>query len=584
MRKFPLYLYPILLSLGLSACAGLAVQDQPPSDKATVQPIPAAATQDLIPEPQLPSHELSGDLLYQILEAEVALQRRHFDVASARFLQLAEATRDPRLAERAAQVSAFIRDDDATLRAASLWADLEPERSEAHQMMVVAAIRNSRLEIAMMHMEVLMSQTEAPLEERFELMANLLSREHDLQEAVRLMEGFVSGRQGEPDALFAYSNLAAQAGQLTEALDAIDQALVLRPDWHVAILHRARILHTQDRTDEAMDYLGQSVDAYPEQTQLRAAYARMLTDTGRHEESIVHYETLSELVSPNTEILYTLGLIHLQLDRLDEAGEYLNRVREAADHSIEVDYYLGWLEEKRGDFEKARHYYSRVAPGTESWFEARIRMAIVMSEMGDISGARFQLHELRKQQPAREKRLYQIEGEVLRKAGNPEQGVDVLTRALENHPGDFDLLYSRALLAERADRLDIVEEDLRYIIERDPAHADALNALGYTLADRTDRYREAYDLIQRALELKPDNYAILDSMGWVLYKLGNHEEAIDYLRRALEMEHNYEVAAHLGEVLWVVGEKEEALDVWERALEAFPDEEMLQDVMQRFVE
>lgn len=576
MRIFPLSFLLAPLLLGLSACSSLAVHERP---DAAASPAAAAGAAD-----SLPPQDLSGELLYQILEAEIALQRQHFDVAVSRYLQLADATRDPRFAERAAQVAAFIRDDHATLQAATLWVQLEPGRSDAHQMMVVAAIRIGLLETAMEHMEVLLSSTDAPPEERFELMASLLSREHDLPEAVRLMQGFVQTRQDDPDALIAYGNLAMRAGKPDEALTAIDQALELRPEWFSAILLRVRIMQLQDRPDEALDYLADAVERHPGDARLRMTYARMLMDVQRFDEAIIHYEILAESVSPNTEILFTLALVHLQLDRLDQAEQYLFRVRDSGDHNVDLDYYLGWLEEKRGNGAVAIDHYGRVMAGSENYVEARIRMAIVMAGEGDVGGARQLLQELRMQQPALQKRLFQIESELLRQAGQPKAGMDVLTAALDAFPGDFGLLYSRALLAERVDRIDIVEQDLRYIIERDPGHADALNALGYTLADRTDRYREAYDYISRAFELKPDSYAILDSMGWVLYRLGNLEEALRYLRQAHEMQHDHEIAAHLGEVLWVSGKRDEAIEIWERALEAFPDEPMLRDVMQRFVD
>jgi tetratricopeptide (TPR) repeat protein len=194
------------------------------------------------------------------------------------------------------------------------------------------------------------------------------------------------------------------------------------------------------------------------------------------------------------------------------------------------------------------------------------------------------LQALRAEEPGQQKRLYQVEAELLQRADMQEEAMSVLSVALELFRGDFDLLYARALLAERMNRLDITESDLRQILASEPDHVDALNALGYTLADRTDRYREAYDYIHRALELHPDNNAILDSMGWVLYRLGNYEEAIHYLRRSLAIKHDHEVAAHLGEVLWVSGARDEAMAVWQRALELSPDDELLRATMQRFVQ
>lgn len=579
MRRFPRYFFLVLFSLGLTACSNLAIQDRP-----VVAASPVAETSSIGATPALPTLELSGQLLYQILEAEIALQRQHYPVAVSRFLQLAQTTRDPRFAERAAQIAAFIHDDPALLAASRLWVEIDPDSSDANQMMVVAAIRNSKLELALKHMEIVLSSADGPLEERFELMAGLLSREHDLEEAVRLMEQFVSTRQDDPDALYAYGNLALRAGDLERANTAAQRALELRPGSFGAIQLQFRVLQMQGRQDEAGAFLAAAVANNPVDTRLRISYARLLMDSRRYEEAIAQYELLVDEVAPNTEILYTLALVHLQLEHFDDAETYLLRVRDAGDHSGDLNYLFGWIEENRGKDQEATSYYSRVPTGDESHVEARVRLAILSAKQGDITAARQNLNDLRLQYPAHQRRLYQIEVELLNQAGQPDTGMDVLTTALEHFPGDFTLLYTRALMAEAAGRIDIVEHDLRYIIERDPKHADALNALGYTLADRTDRYKEAYDYITRALDLKPDSYAILDSMGWVLYRLGNNEEAITYLRRSLELHHDHEVAAHLGEVLWVSGETEEAIRIWERALKEFPDDNKLREVMKRFME
>ncbi len=576
MRRIPLYFSLVLFALGLSACSSLAVQEEPASAPVAGGEAPVS--------PGSPGQDLSGELLYQILEAEIALQRQHYDVAIVRFQHLAESTRDPGFAERAAQIAAFVRDDPATFAAASLWIEIDPDNSDAQQMMVVAAIRNGMLETALHYVEIVLSGADGPVEERFEMMAGLLTREHDLEEALRLMERFVSTRQDDAAALFAYGNLALRAGDLERASDAVERALDLRPNWHGAILMQVRVLQMQGRQGEALQFLSDAVDRNLTDTRLRMTYARMLMEHQRYDEAIVQYEVLADELAPNTEILFTLAMVHLQLEHFDEAGIYLMQTRDAGDHAGDLNYYFGWIAERRGNKAEAMSFYERVPSSDETWFEARVRLAIVSAGEGDIAAARQVLQQLRMQQPARQKRLYQIESELLRQAGQHEVGLDVLTAALTVFPGDFDLLYARALIAERADRIDIVEEDLRFIIERDPDHADALNALGYTLADRTDRYGEAYEYISRALELKPDSFAILDSMGWVLYRLGNHEEAIEYLRRSLAMQHDHEVAAHLGEVLWVTGNTEEAVEIWERALEEFPDEPHLREVMRRFME
>ncbi|MGB5733385.1 MAG: tetratricopeptide repeat protein, partial [Thiohalocapsa sp.] len=183
--------------------------------------------------------------------------------------------------------------------------------------------------------------------------------------------------------------------------------------------------------------------------------------------------------------------------------------------------------------------------------------------------------------PADVTTFYLIEGELLRERDLEQQAIAVYSAALDQAPDNPDLLYARAMLAVGMDRVDLLEQDLRRILTADPDHVDALNALGYTLADRTDRFSEAQSLIERALQLRPDEPAILDSMGWVLYRMGNAKDAEPYLRQALEGVFDAEIAAHLGEVLWVLDKQDEARDVWERALAEDPKHEYLLRTMGR---
>ncbi len=207
---------------------------------------------------------------------------------------------------------------------------------------------------------------------------------------------------------------------------------------------------------------------------------------------------------------------------------------------------------------------------------------MLLAKQDKLDSAREHLHAIRSRNSKEGVRLYLVESELLIEADRHADARGVYDHALAEHPEDSDLLYARAMLAEKMDRLDLLEEDLRSIISREPNNAQALNALGYTLADRTDRYQEAYEFISRALEIKPDDYYILDSMGWVLYRLGRHQEALEYLRRAAGLTDDSEVAAHLGEVLWVTGDKAGAHKVWESALETTPDDERLLELMKRY--
>ncbi len=211
----------------------------------------------------------------------------------------------------------------------------------------------------------------------------------------------------------------------------------------------------------------------------------------------------------------------------------------------------------------------------ENATNARVRIAGIYAERGEVEQAREILQQLRDQYPEGAATLYLIEGELLREQDLTQQAVDVYTDGLLAKPDDPDLLYARAMLAVAMDRVDLLEQDLRRILTADPDHVDALNALGYTLADRTERFDEAQSLIERALQLRPDEPAILDSMGWLLFRKGDAQSAEPYLRQALEGVFDAEIAAHLGEVLWMLDKKDEARQIWNRALAEDPKHEYL---------
>lgn len=577
MRSSTSILFAGVLCAAVSACSNLGVRGQ----AAAPAPVPATAESLPVSGPELPPVELTGELLYQILEAEIALQRRYYDVAGARYLELAEATRDPRFAEVATKIAIFSRDDANAMRAASLWAETDPSQLEARQMIVVASIRAGELDTALQHAEPLLDPRAAGEGDAFRLAASLMNREEDVLSAMQMLERFVAAHGDNSAAYFYYAQFAQRVGQLSKAEEAIDRCLALQPGAVEAIGLRVRILQQQKREEEALNYLAETVRRFPEDTRIGLMYARMLVDARRLEEAIVQYERLLGQISPNTDVLLALGMINLQLNRLSEAEKYLLQVAQDEERGSDARFYLGWLEEGRNNVDAAIGYYSAVAGGN-LYLDARIRIAVLLAGQDRMDEARAMLDALRAELPDQRKRLYQVEAEILRGAGQGEEAMRVLSVALEAFPGDFDLLYLHAMTAETLGQLDVAENDLRAVLERDPNNVDALNAFGYILADRTDRYEEAYVYIQRALALNPQSNAILDSMGWVLYRLGDHKGAIKYLRRSLEIKQDHEVSAHLGEVLWVSGEHKEAIDVWEQALELFPDDKLLIDVMKRF--
>jgi len=283
----------------------------------------------------------------------------------------------------------------------------------------------------------------------------------------------------------------------------------------------------------------------------------------------------------DADTIYAVALLALQTNRLEEAETYLMRVLELRPDNDQARIYLGQTLEQNKRFAEAARWYGEVGPG-EHYFEARSRLAIVTARLGNVAQARALLQAVPAETDQQRVQLVLAEEQVLRDAKQYQEALKVLNAALMHLPGSHELLYARALVAERLDMLALVESDLRAVLARDPKNVNALNALGYTLADRTERYAEAEALLKQALEQRPDDPFILDSWGWLQYRMGNTAEAIRHLKRALSVRGDAEIAAHLGEVLWVTGDRREAESVWTRALRDEPDSEVLRNVIRKF--
>jgi tetratricopeptide (TPR) repeat protein len=314
---------------------------------------------------------------------------------------------------------------------------------------------------------------------------------------------------------------------------------------------------------------------------LRSAYAKLLVEAKDYPAALAEYRALRRKAPDDTEILLTTGLVAMQAEDWGEAREAWNALITTGEHADEGRYFLAQTEELADRPEVALELYRQVIDGPFR-IDAGTRLAVLAAKSGRVVEARERLAQLRLVAPDRAVDLYLAEADLLRKHGSPEEVRQLYDTALKNHPDNVELLYSKALLAAEQGRVDDAEAGFKRVLAKEADHADALNALGYTLADVTDRHQEALGYVKRALELKPDNPAFLDSMGWVQYRMGNHAAALDYLRRAYASLKDGEVAAHLGEVLWVTGERDEALRVWSEAEQREPDNAVLRATIQRF--
>jgi tetratricopeptide (TPR) repeat protein len=411
-------------------------------------------------------------------------------------------------------------------------------------------------------------------------MIRLLAREQDKDGALEVVQRFLVRHPDDSAGLYAHSQLALRAGKLDEAEKAIDRLLQLRPELTQAIILRSRILYGSGREAEALDYLGQMVKDNGKDLELRVAYGRMLVDVDRPEEAQVQFKKILKAQPDNDDITFAAALVALRLEQPKDAEAYFLTLNRKGVRVDETSYYLGRIEEVRGNLKGAIQWYDKVDRG-DNYLNAQTRSALLQARLGDVEAARARLGAVQARMPDQSQRLYLVEGDILRDIERYDEAMQVYDHALQEIPDSTELLYARAMVAEKLGRIDWLERDLLAIIEREPDNVDALNSLGYTLADRTNRFDEAETYVKQALVLRPDSFYILDSMGWVQYRKGDLPEALKYLRRAMELGKDAEVAAHLGEVLWVSGDREAARAAWKLGLEYAPDNKSLLAVIKR---
>ena len=545
-------------------------------------PKPAVAPERMAPTAELPKLDLTRDILFQYLVSEIAGQRGESGLASEGMLGLAKSTHDPRLARRAAEVALQSRREPQALAAAELWLQLDPEESKAEQAVAALLLNSGRLEEAKPYLEHLLAGEGSNVGGALLHLNQMLSRQQDKAAVLALVQQLAAPYLNRAEAHFAIAHAAWSAGMDDVALREIREAGRLRSDWEAAALFQGQILQRVSAAD-AMAYYRNLLDDKPRLQEIRLAYARLLVGDHQYAEARRQFETLLGELPGNAEVNVAVGLLAIQLKDYDAAEKYLKQALASGHHDeASVRIYLGQLAEERGRYDEAADWYGSVEQG-EQYVSSQIRRAVMLAKQGKLAEARQQLKQINVQNNQQRVQVIVAEAQILRDAKAHQEAYDLLTRALEKLPNYPDLLYDRAMAAEKLGKLDVLEQDLRKLIQLKPDYAHAYNALGYTLADHSDRLDEAQQLIEKALKLAPEDYFIMDSMGWVNYRMGRLDQAESYLKRAYAGQHDAEIAAHLGEVLWALGKRDEAEKVWQSALKENPQHETLLNVIKKFV-
>ena len=576
MNRLPLHYTPLLAVL-LSGCVSLP-EDGAEDPRGAQVPAEASDT-----APSAAPSDLEPEVVFDVLVGEIAGRRRDFTTAFVHLHRAARRSHDPEIAERAARLGIYAPEVPLALEAAELWVSLQPDNIQARQLTLLHLVRQGEAEGAFEQMQAIVSISESRGEDGFLQAMAALNRGERRQLSIRLMQRLAAVHPAEPRARYASALLALMVKETVVALREATRLVVEFPDFSRGYPLLARVLVAQGNRPAARSQLEAGLERHPSDKLILSTYARLLVEDGDYALAYRQFERLYEVEPEDHATLFSMGAVAVQLGRFDQARAHFRALIDQGHRTSDAAYYMGRIEEETGHPGAAERWYGEVREG-DFLLDARIRRFGLMVDRGDLESVREEIRQWRLSEPDLSARLYLVEAEVMAAALPPERVLSIYGEALKAHPGDADILYARALYAASVDRIEILEADLRQVLSNDPDNADALNALGYTLADKNRRLDEAQGYIRRALELKPEEPAILDSMGWVLYRLGRPDEALGYLRKAWERLRDGEIAAHLGEVLWVTGKEDEARRVWKEAIEADPESRVLREAMKRFLE
>jgi tetratricopeptide (TPR) repeat protein len=527
-----------------------------------------------------PAQVLTESMLYELLLGEIAGQRGEDALAAEAYTDLALKTRDTRVVKRAIELTVKARKLDDAQRMAHLWVELEPDSFKARQLLIPLLIGQGGFAEAKPHLKALLAMKDRPAAINFLHMQSLLGRYQDKAAGLELVREMASGFADLPEAHYAVAQAAWQANQHDLASRSLDSALRLKPDWESAALFRGQ-LHQRQGDDAMLAYLQGFLATNPSAGEVRMAYAKALAKAGKYQQARDEFGKLSNAKGNQAEVAYAIGLLSLQVDDLDGAeGSFKQALKLGYNDADTLRLYLAQVSEMRKNYPEALERYDQIDEG-ERYLEARLKGVVLLGKLKRVVEGRARLAALTPADDREKVRIIQAEAQMLRESGDWNGAFDTLDRAVKAMPDSDDLLYDRAMAAEKNNRLDLMEADLRRLIENDPNHAHAYNALGYTLADRTTRVDEALQLLDKALSLSPDDPFILDSMGWALFRANRLEEAEGYLRRAFAGRADPEIAAHLGEVLWHRGLRDEARKLFSEVAGQHPDNDVLRETITR---
>ncbi|MFY0701735.1 MAG: tetratricopeptide repeat protein [Bermanella sp.] len=538
-----------------------------------------AAVPSDAPEKKTADDEYSVNTFYALLVAEMAGQRQLYDVALGNYLLESHRTQDAGVTARATQIAQFIGADQAALDAATLWVKLDAENPLAQQALSSELVKAARFSESALHLQKALD-LEPMLNVNFISLQGVDMTEGSRELWLESLTPLVSRYKENQALFFNIASLHQQQNNLEQALTICTELLKQHPDFYPAWSLKARLQATGQDFKGAIKTINQALKTFKQDKSFSLLKARLLIKDKDIKQASKVFAELHEQHPNDAHILLPLALTQLELEDHSAAKLSLQKLLNLHQMQSEAHYYLGRIEQYQGNDLAALNHYLAMKGGRE-YLAAQGAIITIHMKQGNHSQALNHVRQQRTIDNENQQAYFLMEVDILNRSGEYDASLKVLNAALKAYQDSTDLRYSRAMVAEKLGNLDQLEKDLNHIISLEPDNATALNALGYTLADRTSRLDEALVLIEKALQLAPKDPAILDSLGWVYFRMGKLKQALTLLEQAFALFPDAEVAAHLGEVLWALEDRAQAKAIWSKALNKTPDSDILKDTLLR---
>jgi tetratricopeptide (TPR) repeat protein len=521
----------------------------------------------------------SADGVFDFLVAELAAQRGDVEGAIAIYERLARELHDPQVARRAVELAIRARNFPLALDSAALLLELDPTSTLAREIVAALLANEGDLPKARETVAALLDRNanRGPL---LMQLPHLFAKYPD-RAAVLEATKQVAGRYPDmAESHYAIGLAALIAGDPALAGTEADAALKIRSDWEQGAILKAQALR-KSSPESLIAFYRDFVERHPASLEVRMQLGRELAAERKLPEARDQFRAAEKLAPKDAQAAYAIGLLSLQIEDFDDAQKAFTRALKL-NYREPAAIYLGLGQASEGlkRYDEAIEWYQKVE--STDWVRAQLKVATLIARQQGLAAGREYLHKIEAHSGEDRVQMIQVEAQLLRDAKAWKEAFDMLSGAVAQFPDSYELLYDRAMAAERVDRIDVLESDLKRVIKMKPDYAHAYNALGYTLAEKTERLEEAKGLIEKAYKLSPDDPFILDSLGWVQYRLGHVDDALKHLQAAYTSRSDPEIAAHLGEVLWKVGQHDEAQKIWRAALTENPNHESLLTVMQKY--